>query len=316
MTHPADDVTLVCEWPDCGRAFTGRSAAMNRGRHMAAHERKAAADTNGAAPTSPPAPDESPSLGADEPGAGGETPPVVESPPMPRRPSWRERIKARGRGRSGGGPAAAPAAGRPAKPRPGRRVPLDTDISDVWAFLGRRLDASPHYPTGRMLQYQAPAAGLILDRAIAGTLPDRMVLQPLARGRDKWEDAAFLIAAPLVTFGITRTMQLIQVAQNEGRTEDVMALSRRLEVQFEGFAWLLEMMLPRLAEGKKRAEAKRAEQAAVVLDAFPELAGTDTSPADLLRDMLFAPPSTWEAPDNGTSDRDSARDSGPDSVAV
>jgi hypothetical protein len=152
-----------------------------------------------------------------------------------------------------------------------------------------------------MLQYQAPASGLILDRAVAGTLPDRLIFQPLARGRDKWEDAAFLLAGPLVTFGITRSLQEMELARQSGEMETYATLQKRLELQREGFEWLIRMMLPRLAEGKKRAEEKRAKEDAAIADAFPELAGTGIDPVTQLVDMLFASPiSEGRTEDEGT----------------
>ena len=190
----------------------------------------------------------------------------------------------------------------------GKRVALDVDITDAWAFFGRRLEAGPHYPTGRMLQYQAPGAGVILDRSVAGTLLDTVVLQPLARSRDKYEDAAFVLLGPLAVFAITRTYQELAVAMAEDPERAAM-LQRRLQAQFEGLDWILAAMLPKLAEGKKLAEEKAAKVQAVVADAFPELAGTGVSPAEALRDMLFAPPPvTGEGVPDGRVDSSAADD--------
>jgi hypothetical protein len=154
-----------------------------------------------------------------------------------------------------------------------------------------------------MLQYQAPASGLILDKAIAGTIPDRLIFQPLAHGRDKWEDAAFLLAGPLVTFGITRSLQEMEAARQRGEMEVFATLSKRLELQREGFEWLIRMMLPRLAEGKKRAEEKKAKEDAAIADAFPELAGTGIDPVTQLVNMLFAPPIFEEGTKDGEADQ-------------
>jgi len=314
----APDTVLAC--PLCGEEFTGTVANLSRGRHMKAKHSMGLAGV----PVSEPPEDSGASTGDRLPPEGDAAPakaptapPTIETPPTPKRPTLWERVRSRGRGKAGGGPVAAPASGERAPKRPrGKRIPLDTDISDIWGFLGRRLEATPHYPTGRMLQYQAPASGLILDRAIANTLPDRLIFQPLARGRNKWEDAAFLVAGPLVTFGLTRTMQEMQILLAEGRTEEYAAAARKLEIQFEAFDWLLAMMLPRLAEGKKKAEEKKAKTTAVVLDAFPELSGSDMSPSQLLRDMLFAPP-TWNGvASDGQADSDSARDPAQDPMAL
>jgi len=148
-----------------------------------------------------------------------------------------------------------------------------------------------------MLQYQAPAAGVIIDRAIAGTLPDRAIFQPIARNRDKYEDVAFLLAGPMLTFGITTTMGQIQHAQEEGDQETYNELVARLQMQREMFSWVLAMMLPRLAAGAKQAREKQAKRDRVIADAFPELG--DQDPVEVLVNMLFQPPHFEEAAQNG-----------------
>ena len=246
---------------------------------------------------------------------GEEKAPAQMAEVVPKRPKgWRDRFKLRGKPEA----AAAPSRERIPKRtglRKGPRVPLDTDISDAWAFLGRRFETTPHYPTGRMLQYQAPAAGYIIDKAIAGTLPDRVLLQPLVRTRDKWEDVGFLLAGPMITFSITRTLQEMQVAIQDGDQERAAALQQRYEMQLEGFNWLLEAMLPKLVEGKKVAAKKKAEKEAVIAEAFPELIGTGINPAEALRDMLFAPPSFMGDQKNGRAASTAGNFGGPDFVA-
>lgn len=240
------------------------------------------------------------------PGSEPETAPARKKGPR----SWfKGKTKQRGAPTNERAPRAAKA------PR-GRRIPLDTDISDAWAFMGRRLENTAHYPTGRMLQYQAPGAGVILDKAVAGTRLDRLALQPLARNRDKYEDAAYLLAGPLVTLAITRSYQELAVAMQEGDGEKAEALRRRLQMQFEGFDWLIASMLPRLAEGKKLAQEKKEKEEAVIADAFPELVGTGVSPSEALRDMLFAPPSFAQGgPDVRESGDPAQNGRGPDPMA-
>jgi hypothetical protein len=233
-------------------------------------------------------------------------PPAPEEQ-VPRKPGLMQRIRSR-RGRSQGGglvPASAERAPRNEKRRRvGRRLPLDADISDIWAFGGRRLERTPHYPTGRMLEYQAPAAGVIIDRAVAGTLPDRVIFQPLARNRDKYEDVGFLLAGPLLTFSITTTMGQMQKAADEGNQELFSELSGKLGMQREMFSWVLSKMLPRLAAGAKMAAEKKAKRDAAIADAFPELG--DDDPVEVLVTMLFQPPRYEEATQNGKADRATA----------
>lgn len=244
---------------------------------------------------------------------GGESQEVA-----PRKPGMLERFRSRrGRGRGGQHQGPSTAERPPRRPRgTGRRVALDTDISDIWAFGGRRLENSPHFATGRMLQYQAPAAGVILDRAIAGTLPDRLFFQPIARNRDKYEDVGFLLAGPLLTFTITATGQQMEVLAQKSRIEwdedDVakwQELSARMEMLKEMFVWVLSMMLPRLAEGKKKADEKKAKADAAIGEAFPDLGADD--PVQVLATMLFEPPTYEEGHANGNGKHQPDRTAAP-----
>jgi hypothetical protein len=286
--------------PECGEELYSVQMPHHRLReHGIEHVKAGAAET---VPPKPVPPKPVPELDA---------PPSEPSPgdteTAPRKPKLLDRFRSRG-GRGRGGQHQTPAPGervpKRAPKRTGKRVSLDTDVSDIWAFGGRRLEGTAHYPTGRMLQYQAPAAGVILDRAVAGTLPDRMLFQPLARNRDKYEDVGFLLAGPLLTFSITTTGQRIQQAAEAGDKEVYDDLVGKLQMQREMFTWVLSMMLPRLAEGAKLAREKKAKADAVISDAFPELG--DEDPVEVLAAMLFQPPGFEEAQNNGKSDNASA----------
>lgn len=237
---------------------------------------------------------------------------VNETAPI--KPGLMQRFRSRrGRGRGGQGPA--PVTGERAPRRKkvglGRRVALDSDISDLWALGGRQLEGTAHFATGRMLQYQAPAAGVILDRALAGTLPDRVLFQPIARNRGKYEDVAFLLAGPLLTFSVTTTMMQMQAAIDAQDQEAYQALAAKLQLQRGMFTWVLSAMLPRLAAGAKVAAEKKAKADKVIADAFPELG--DEDPVQILATMLFTPP-TYDTPGgpetNGRADYASTPSSG------
>jgi hypothetical protein len=208
-----------------------------------------------------------------------------------------ERLRARFRGR--GGQATPPGPGRervPKRPKGGgrKRVPLDADISDVWAFAGRRLENTAHYPTGRLLQYQAPAAGFIVDEAVKGTLPDRYVLQPLARQRDKWETVGFMVAGPMVTYAITNNLYAQEEARRAGDPGGLKALQKQFDLLRETWVWVMTMTLPRLAPGVAKAREREERDRAAIAEAFPELAGED--PVEVLRAMLFDKPAGWSPP--------------------
>jgi len=230
----------------------------------------------------------------------------------PRKPKFMDRLRSRrGRGHAGGQKAPASREQipkRPAKYR-GKRVSLDSDISDIWAFGGRRLENTPHFATGRMLQYQAPAAGLIVDRAVAGTLPDRLFFQPLARNRDKYEDVAFLLAGPLLTFSITTTQHQMQSAREAGDQEAFENLVGKLQMQQEMFVWVARAMLPRLAEGVEKARERERKEAQTIAQAFPDLGTED--PVQAFISMMFTPPNFEEASQNGRADHAAAA-SGPE----
>lgn len=233
------------------------------------------------------------------------TPGIEET--APKKPKLMDRLRSR-RGRGTGGQHRAPVPGERAPKKPaklrGKRVSLDSDISDIWAFGGRRLENTPHFATGRMLQYQAPAAGLILDRAVAGTLPDRIFFQPIARNRDKYEDAAFLLAGPLLTFTITSTQHQMQAARDAGDQEAYEDLVGKLQMQQEMFVWVARAMLPRLAEGVEKAREKEAKEAAAIAQAFPDLGAED--PIQAFVSKMFTPPTFEEASQNGRADHAAA----------
>jgi hypothetical protein len=283
---------------ECPEGCGWEGYAMHLPRHLLSEHGIAKAEPAAAGPAAEPPEAAGP--------ATTEAVPATVVETAPRKPKWSERLRSRrGRG-AASGRRAAPVPGErpPRKPRGlgGKRVPLDSDISDVWAFGGRRLEGTAHFATGRMLQYQAPAAGVILDRAVAGTLPDRIIFQRIAKNRDKYEDVAFLLAGPLLTFSITATGQRIYAAQQAGDVAQVAELTQKLQMQQEMFTWVLSMMLPRLAEGAAKAKEKAEKRDKAISEAFPELGADD--PVNVLASMLFEPPHYEEASQNGRADPD------------
>lgn len=51
---------------------------------------------------------------------------------------------------------------------------------------------------GGIMAWETPAAGAVLDRALAGTIVDRVVLQRVAAEEDRWGDLANLVMLPLI----------------------------------------------------------------------------------------------------------------------
>lgn len=165
----------------------------------------------------------------------------------------------------------APWFGKRAAPRaPGakvthRRVPVDGLLSMAWAGLGKLAAQPAILPVGRCMQLQAPAAGMVLDDALKGSILDRMA-QPLARGAKRGE-LVFAVAGPPILVGaVCQRPELYPVV----RPMLVEALK----------SWLI-VSGPRMRKARER-EAK--------LIAEMQEEGMDAGSIEEMIDALFAPP--------------------------
>lgn len=91
------------------------------------------------------------------------------------------------------------ATGRTAAKKP--RVSVDRLVSGIWSGLSR-LTANVNLPVARVLNAQAPVAGMLLEDVIKNTVVDR-ALQPFARASQGGELAFALIAPPLLVGALT-----------------------------------------------------------------------------------------------------------------
>jgi|SRR6267378_3194732 len=105
---------------------------------------------------------------------------------------------------------AAPATAKPRGRKPAKaRVSVEKVISMGWRFLAQA--AQPiNLPVARVLDMQAPVAGMVLEESIRNTLVDRL-LQPLARAESGGEKAFAMIGPPLLTAVITTRPELYPV---------------------------------------------------------------------------------------------------------
>lgn len=194
-------------------------------------------------------------------------------------------------GKSAEGPSPKP--GTTTRPKARRatykRIPISGDISELYFGLGRQLEHTPQYPAGRMLTYQAPGAGVILDEALAGTLLDRMVIQPIWRSKDKWEDVLFLGAPPVLLFMMQNIRLRQQAALNAGDQQEAQRLQGALEAEGRTLAWMLRSSLVRLAPAVAEAKRRAEEEDQIIREAFPELPPGD-DPVMALISSLFTPP--------------------------
>lgn len=181
-----------------------------RGHQKEAHPGERSPTSRPRAPRPPrSAPAATPNLtlgleGEPQPGSeaiGPEIPPELapnvpdEFVPEPSKPSWRERLW--------GGTAGKLQSTGERAPRRFKHESTATLLGGAWGGIGSflvRFGSQLDQPTGRMLQYQAPVAGEILEKITADTWFDRVVLQPIARNTDNAEMAAALFGLPALVF--------------------------------------------------------------------------------------------------------------------
>jgi len=124
-----------------------------------------------------------------------------------------------------------------------RRESLETLVGFAWGGLSSSMARAQRYPTARILQLQAPVAGVIVDDLLKGGIVDRM-LQPLARAGKSGEAAFALVGPPLI----------VELLQRHPERRDI--LLPMLHAALEQYA---EIAGPKLAAAKKRAEKRAAE---------------------------------------------------------
>ena len=101
-----------------------------------------------------------------------------------------------------------------------RRIPAGDSISTTLG-MAAQLIIKVDGPTGRALQFAAPAAGDAVDELVAGTFVDKRVLQPFAGAADKWEKVGGIIAFPVLIAVISRNPALFQPLEAQLRSATV-----------------------------------------------------------------------------------------------
>lgn len=188
---------------------------------------------------------------------------------------------------------------RPPRGFMGKRISMADDASELYGHLGSRFEASKHFPAGRMMAYQADAFGIVLDKAVAGTLIDRIAVQPLMRTKDRWEPVLDLTLPPILLIGMKNAL-------DDGNMNAFNAMAPMLEYVVDRS---LTALLPAMAE----AEACKAERAAAIAEHFPGLTGVQAptgevlSPAQALISMLFVHPSHVQPQPEGNPDGEGIR---------
>lgn len=118
----------------------------------------------------------------------------------------------------GGGGKKEPRPERPVKPpkRVGKRV-SGAEVLAMPFEQGAQLIGSWRPCTARMLAWQAPWGGRVLDEALAGSFIDRVAVQPLARNYARYAALGAVMGPPMLAFVIEGKPQLAQTLMPELR---------------------------------------------------------------------------------------------------
>lgn len=155
------------------------------------------------------------------------------------------------------------------RPSSGRRTTAADSLGDLYAAVGGFLARSPqNAPLGRYLQWQAPAAGELLDSVVANTFVDRKLLQPAVKMRGSVDVLAALFGPPAL---------IIAIERNPSRAEVLLPM---LESS-------IRSSLPTLLPAMKKSQEREEKVAKAVKEMFPDMPdGVD--PVRLVIEQMFA----------------------------
>ena len=169
---------------------------------------------------------------------------------------------------------------------PGRRHSTAETIEDVWAAIGGVAQRTGrHAPLGRYLQWQAPAAGEMLDQALAGSFVDRRFLQPAVKTRGRLDVLAAVIGPPAI---------ILAIEQNPDRANQLLPVLKSA----------IRSSLPTLLPAMKKAQAREEKVNKAVTELFGDDFPPGVDPVDVVLEQMFggwippAPDTNYE----GTSD--------------
>lgn len=132
----------------------------------------------------------------------------------------------------------------------GKRLSAAETISDVYSMGGSAFAQLGHLPTGRVIMFQAPAAGIMLDDLVAGTALDRFLLQRVVGARSTLDTLVALVGPPALTWQM-------EVAWRRGDQERFTRLELLLKT-------VLKNALPTMLPAMRKARAQeRATQKAI-----------------------------------------------------
>ena len=152
---------------------------------------------------------------------------------------------------------------------PGRRVSTAETVEDVWTAIGGVAQRTGrHLPLGRYLQWQAPAAGEMIDQALAGSFVDRRFLQPAVKTRGRLDVLAAVIGPPAI---------ILAIEQNPDRANQLLPLLKSA----------IRSSLPTLLPAMKKAQAREDKVNKAVSELFGDDFPPGVDPVDVVLEQMF-----------------------------
>lgn len=152
----------------------------------------------------------------------------------------------------------------------GRRSSTSGTIEDIWGAVGGVAQRAGYVPLGRYMAWQAPAAGELLDQAVAGTAIDRKFLQPAVKARGRLDVVGAIMGPPAIIIAIQRN-------------------PARAEILIPALKSAIRGSLPTLLPAMKKAQAREEKVNQAIRDYLPEgmeiPEGVD--PVDIVIGQLF-----------------------------
>jgi hypothetical protein len=107
-----------------------------------------------------------------------------------------------------------------------RRKPASDIIRRIFVTVAKGI-APIDPPVAACLQFEAAAAGVALDKLVAGTFVDRMVVQKIANASEKWEEASSVVTLPLCVALCSRFPNMYPALEDDMREaiEDILIAS-------------------------------------------------------------------------------------------
>lgn len=148
-----------------------------------------------------------------------------------------------------------------------RRVSTADSLTDLWSALGGAAQRIGRAPLGRYLQWQSPAAGQMIDEALAGTFVDRKLLQPAVKARGRIDLLAAIVGPPAI---------ILQIERNPASAAMMIPILKSS----------IRRSLPTMLPAMKKAQAKEEKLDEAVREMFPDIpAGVD--PVDMVIEQMF-----------------------------